>query len=90
MEKEAVTINVYGKVQGVGFRFYTNRKANELDICGFVQNMADGSVYIEAEGDPVKLEQFVAWCHEGPAWARVSDVSIQKTPPAGFSRFNIR
>lgn len=88
--KKAVILQVYGRVQGVGFRFYTQRKAHELDICGFVQNKSDGSVYIEAEGKPEALEQFIYWCDGGPSWARVSEVKKQYVPTRDYTDFRIR
>lgn len=88
--KKAVNLNVYGKVQGVGFRYYTHKKANELGILGFVKNMPDGSVYIEAEGDPVKLEQFIGWCETGPSWARVVKLDRQNVPVMNFSEFTVK
>jgi len=83
MKNKAVILKIYGKVQGVGFRFYTHKKAQELDLTGFVQNKADGSVYIEADGDADKLELFILWCDEGPSWARVTKVEKQFVPVLG-------
>lgn len=88
--KKAATIKVYGKVQGVGFRFYTNKKAVELNISGFVQNKPDGSVYIEAEGDRTNLLTFIDWCSIGPQWARVANVESQFVPPIDVDGFRIR
>lgn len=90
MAKKAVTINVYGKVQGVGFRFYTHRKALELDIKGYVQNQPDGSVYIEAEGEEENVDLFLIWCNDGPAWARVSQLKHQQVPEIGYGDFQIK
>lgn len=80
MESKGVILKVYGKVQGVGFRFYTQKEALELGLKGFVQNKPDGSVYIEAEGESDKLERFILWCEEGPSWARVTKVEKQFVP----------
>ncbi len=88
--KEAVIINVYGLVQGVGFRFYTNKKANELNIDGYVQNKPNGSVYIEAEGDKTDLLTFIDWCNIGPQWARVSKVESQFVPPVNHIAFQTK
>ena len=90
MQKRGAIIRVFGKVQGVGFRYYTQKKASELDITGFVQNRPDGSVYIEAEGEEEKLDAFILWCNTGPAWARISNVQVQQTPPFGYNDFVIR
>ena len=87
---KAAIIKVYGRVQGVGFRFYTNKKAVELNISGYVQNKPDGSVYIEAEGDETNLLTFIDWCNIGPQWARVSNVETQFVPPINFVSFQIK
>ena len=83
MGNKAVILKVYGKVQGVGFRFYTQKKAQELMLKGFAQNKPDGSVYIEAEGNADKLELFILWCNDGPSWARVTKVEQQFVPVLG-------
>ncbi|GMT45097.1 MAG: acylphosphatase [bacterium] len=90
MNKKAIILQVFGRVQGVGFRYYTQKKANEFGIHGFAKNRPDGSVYIEAEGEAEMLDAFVFWCEEGPAWARVSKVEKQEIPPQGFEQFEIR
>ena len=90
MNKTAITLTVFGKVQGVGFRYYTHKKARELSISGFVKNMPDGSVYIEAEGTEASLHQFANWCGDGPSWARVVKVDRQDVPVCGFEEFNVR
>lgn len=84
------SLKVYGKVQGVGFRYYTQKKARELGLHGFVKNMRDGSVYAEAEGTEEKMDEFVLWIHKGPVWARVDNVVIQDKPLEGFDGFDIR
>jgi acylphosphatase len=86
----AMQIQVFGRVQGVGFRYYTQKKANELEIAGFVKNKADGSVFIEAEGIEKTLNEFLLWCHKGPSWARVQDVKFQEMPPLNYSDFKIK
>ena len=90
MEKKAVILKVYGKVQGVGYRYYTHKKANELGLNGYVRNKPDGSVYVEAEGDEDLLEKFIHWCEEGPTWARVTKVEQQFVPLTGHSGFEVK
>ncbi|MBK7213097.1 MAG: acylphosphatase [Bacteroidales bacterium] len=80
-------ISVKGKVQGVGFRYHTIMKAGELGVFGFVRNESDGSVYIEAEGDEDSVRKFLEWCHEGPRWARVTNVEVNSSEPQGYSLF---
>lgn len=65
-------LNVSGTVQGVFFRASTKDAADRLGIKGFVRNEPDGSVYIEAEGEEEKLNQFMECCVElvrhRPGW----------------------
>lgn len=88
--KGSFTVRVKGKVQGVGFRFYTQKTAKELGVSGFVKNMRDGSVYIEAEADSDIMEAFINWVNKGPEWARVDNVSLQEKPQEGFVGFTIK
>lgn len=88
--KKAYVIEVYGRVQGVGFRYYTEKKAKELGIHGYVKNRPDGSVKIEAEGEEHVLEAFLQWCHQGPSWAKVQEVKSTAFPPAGYPDFRIK
>ncbi len=90
MKTKAVRLTVYGRVQGVGFRNYTQKKAEELNVEGWVMNMSDGSVFIEAEGEWERLNLFIDWCEDGPQWARVSSIKKQFVPPQGFSGFEVR
>ena len=84
------TFKVYGKVQNVGFRFYTHKKALSYQIKGFVKNEIDGSVHIEAEGEELNMQAFEAWCKQGPEWARVSDFKSTTSPLMKHSNFEIK
>jgi len=88
---KACKIRVYGRVQGVWFRAYTQRKAQELDIKGFVRNEADGTVYIEAEGEENAMKAFIEWCQEGPPLAKVERIEVEplKEVPR-YDGFSIR
>ena len=85
-----LSIRVSGKVQGVFYRASTRDKARSLGLCGFVKNEADGSVYIEAEGDKEKLEQLVAWCKQGPPNAQVENVETTEGKLKNFDQFDIK
>lgn len=88
--QKACQIRVYGKVQGVGFRYFTQSMANKSGIKGFAKNMPDNSVYIEAEGDESSIAIFAQWCSRGPALARVTHIEIHPQPFVGFQSFEIR
>jgi len=84
-----VQIKVTGRVQGVNFRYATQKRAMELNVTGFVRNEQDGSVYIEAEGETSALEQFAEWCKRGPSRADVRGVEMSSSDLKGFTGFDI-
>jgi acylphosphatase len=85
-----IIIRVTGRVHDVGFRVSAQRQAMTLHLTGLVRNEPDGSVYLEAEGDPAALDAFLAWCHEGPPHAAVERVEHHTAEPAGHSGFTIQ
>ena len=80
---------VQGRVQGVGFRFFTERAARELGVRGWVRNLPDGSVEALAEGDEAALTTFIERLKRGPLSSRVDRVEVAETPAQGFERFEI-
>jgi acylphosphatase len=82
-------ITVNGKVQGVSFRISTKAVADQLRVKGIVKNQADGSVYIEAEGDDFELETFLEWCNEGPLQASVQNVEVVEGEVKNYRNFEI-
>jgi acylphosphatase len=90
MEKRILfRIHVTGFVQGVGFRWSAAREAWKRDITGYVKNMPDGSVYLEAEGTREQLEGFAAWCRHGPGRGFVDNAEVTEAPPSGYGEFRI-
>ena len=87
-EKLLYKIHVTGYVQGVGFRWRTEREAASLGIKGFVRNMPDGSVCIEAEGSRKQLRDFTEWCRKGPGY--VESVTVDVYPPVNYRDFTVR
>jgi acylphosphatase len=89
--KRKVNMLVAGRVQGVYFRAFTQKKANQLSIFGTVQNLPDGRVEITAEAESQAIEKFITWCHKGPITARVDHVDITELEPDdAFTSFTIR
>ena len=76
MEKQLHTI-VEGRVQGVGFRYFVEMKANALDLTGWVRNLYSGEVETVAEGEEAALMQFLDYLNRGPYPANVSHVSAE-------------
>lgn len=86
-----IKLNVDGAVQGVGFRFYIARHAQELGVCGYVRNMPDGSVEIVAEGPENRLRALAEHAERGPSMSRVTDCDLEWAPASGeFTSFDIR
>jgi acylphosphatase len=75
-----LSIVVKGKVQGVGFRYFTEDKAAAYLLTGWVRNSRDGSVEIEAQGDSGSLTLFCGEIKEGPVAASVRDLIIGELP----------
>jgi len=65
---------ISGRVQGVGFRYFAEREANQRGIRGYVKNLWDGSVEVYAIGDAIALEEFKRRLAEGPRSARVTGI----------------
>ncbi|MFH1770046.1 MAG: acylphosphatase [archaeon] len=65
---------IHGRVQKVGFRFFTSRSANKLGLTGFVRNLPDKTVEAVAEGEEDTLKQLLEYCREGPWFANVVKV----------------
>jgi acylphosphatase len=82
-------ITVRGYVQGVGFRWSTAREAKIRGITGFVKNLSDGSVYIEAEGPEKQLRAFIEWCRKGPDFGLVESVETESLPVTNYTEFRI-
>ena len=87
---KAVQARVTGRVQGVSFRWYTERRARELGVVGWVRNEPDGSVLLHAEGEDDAVDALVAWCRTGPSMARVSDVAVRDDVVSGAVGFETR
>jgi acylphosphatase len=83
-------IRIMGHVQGVGFRYSAMRAAELYNVCGFVRNEPDGSVYIEAEGESPNLDLYLEWCRRGPGYGRVEKVHHTDSAVQGFHKFEIR
>lgn len=82
-------IKVSGRVQGVGFRYFAKCQAEKLDIKGFVQNQADGSVYLEVEQESAVLDKFLVWCKKGSPWSKIKSVDVKVGEVKNHSQFTI-
>jgi acylphosphatase len=87
---ERLHAHVYGRVQGVGFRFYTVDAAVSLGLTGWVANRYDDSVEVLAEGPHAKLQQLLEYLQQGPSMAHVDHIQHEFLPASReFKRFLI-
>lgn len=84
-----LNIRIKGRVQGVGFRYSALKAAQSFDICGFVRNEPDESVYIEAEGNELNIELFLDWCCREPGFGRVDEIVKNESGLRGFKEFRV-
>ena len=84
------TVYFQGRVQGVGFRYTALAVAREFEVAGYVQNLPDGRVVVEAEGAPAELEAFIAAIEDRmQGYIRRTERSL-RTRNRQFSGFSIR
>lgn len=81
-------LRIYGRVQGVFFRNWTEGKARALGVRGWVRNRRDGSVEVEAYGDEEAVKALIAECGKGPPAAKVERMDVEivggQGAPEGF------
>lgn len=83
-------VNVKGVVQGVGFRYWCQRKATGLGLRGYVGNLQDGTVEVSFEGDRSLVEAFIEELKIGPTYSHVTDLKIDFfDEPKGYDEFKI-
>ena len=76
--KEQRAIKIYGKVQGVGYRFFATRTARRLELKGWIRNLRDGTVDAVVEGESENIDEWIAELKEGPRFAEVSKIDQEK------------
>jgi acylphosphatase len=89
-ERNAESLLVVGRVQGVGYRWWCVGEAQRLGLCGWVRNLTDGSVEILAIGDEPAIDRLAAACRSGPPGARVEDVERAAADDDGARDFQER
>lgn len=88
-KKVQVHAFVSGKVQGVGYRFWTLKQAQKLNIKGWVRNLNDGRVEAVFLGEKNVVEKMIKLCHSGPRSAEVTDVTTRSETLDDFQNFEI-
>ncbi len=75
---KTIHIIVTGRVQGVGFRYFTTARAKSLGIRGWVRNLPDGSVETLIHGQDAAIDEMIGFLREGPLTAVVADLKIEE------------
>ncbi len=90
MTEVSKSVRVMGDVQGVFFRAWTQRKARELGLRGWIRNAADGSVEAHVAGDETKVAELIVALGHGPEHARVDTIEVHDTTPEAVTGFEVR
>ena len=90
MSERAVRAIVRGRVQGVGFRDATVRRARQVGVLGWVRNAEDGTVQVHAEGPEEAVRQALEFLEQGPPGAAVEEVTVEEAKVEGHEQFAIR
>ena len=87
MDDMGYKVIVSGHVQGVGFRYFTFREAQKLNLTGHAKNLANGDVEVLLFGGADEIEKMLKWLREGPQTARVDDLLISQIDYAAQDSF---
>jgi acylphosphatase len=91
LEQRRLEAQVYGQVQGVGYRYFARQVARRLNLQGYVRNRADRSVEVVAEGEKRALDQLLTQLKQGPSAAIVERVDAKWLPSRHtFLGFEVR
>ena len=86
-----MVLKVYGRVQLVMYRDFTQRKAKKLGLTGYVINQKDKTVKVVAEGKEKELKEIINKCYNGPILAKVEKIDIDWKDYTGqFDKFEIK
>lgn len=84
-------IIVQGFVQGIGYRYFTLRKARDYNLVGYVKNLMNGDVLCEVEGEEGLVNDFIKELRIGPTFSRVSNIVVEKSNTlVGYTTFEVR
>ena len=78
-----------GRVQGVSFRYYTQKKALQIGLKGWVKNLRNGNVEAVFEGEENKIKEILEYCKSGQAYAKVNYLNTKEEKEEGLKNFEI-
>lgn len=89
--KIAYKIIVQGRVQGVGFRWFTMQIAQSYNVSGYVQNLINGDVEVFVQGDELPVQEFIAKLREGPSFSQVTNLKLNNANlDSDFKYFKVK
>jgi acylphosphatase len=83
-------ITVKGKVQRVSYRFCTHAQALKCNLTGYVKNLHNGDVFIEAEGQEDDINKLIEWCYVGSPLSNVKEVIAEEDDVKNFETFEVK
>ncbi len=83
-------ITIKGKVQRVAYRVWAQSKAMSLGLTGYVRNLHNGDVFIEAEGEDDQIHQLIDWCYVGSPLSKVTEVIAEEQPIKNMETFELK
>lgn len=91
MKQVRARILIEGRLHGLNFRYKTQQQAENLGLVGFVRNLSDGRIEIEAQGDESKVEQLLNWCQQEPHSNSIRNILFRyEEPNKGYTDFMLR
>ena len=89
MKQQRYVVYYGGRVQGVGFRYFVLRQAQRFGIGGWVRNVDNGTVELQAEGETDSMRRFLDQVRSGPGFSYETGVNVKDVPSEGFEGFSI-
>ncbi len=91
MEQVRAKVLLEGRVQGVGMRYYTQQRALELGLTGFVRHITEGRIEVVFEGPSEQVETLLTWFQDGSPQAQVDTIALRYEEPEGqYSTFHVK
>lgn len=83
-------IIVFGRVQGVGFRYSAINMAKSLGLKGYVRNLYNGTVELEIEGPEASVDAMINWCKSRSAPGNVDEIELREGAIKNYKTFEVR
>ncbi len=77
-------------MQRVSYRFCTHAQAMKYNLTGYVKNLHNGDVYIEAEGEEEDINKLIDWCYVGSPLSQVKEVNAEENALKNFETFEVK